>query len=277
MFDSTEQAQLLEVLASRSWGGYNPRVQEFERTYGAYVEAPECIAVANGTVSLEIALKCDGIATGDEVIVPPYTFMATASSVLQCGAVPVFADIEAGTLTLDPQKFESAITARTRAVIPVHFAGHPADMDRILAVAERHDLVVIEDAAHAHGSEYNGRRLGSLGDWGSFSFQASKIMTSGEGGCLVTPDPKRAANARAYCNQGRTAGGAWYDHETLGSNLRLTGFQAAVLLAQLARLDGQIALRSENAASLRKALNGLPTVHRCFRRHTAAATRRHSF
>jgi dTDP-4-amino-4,6-dideoxygalactose transaminase len=219
-----------------------------------------CVAVANGTVSLEVALRSEGIGPGDEVIVPPYTFMATASAVLQVGALPVFVDVERETLNIDPACFASAITPRTRAVIPVHFGGHPAHMDPILEIARRHGIVVIEDAAHAHGGQYNGRRLGALGEWGSFSFQQSKIMTAGEGGCLTTKDAQRARDARSYCNQGRVAGGAWYDHYTLGTNLRLTGFQAAVLLAQLDRLDAQTGARNLNAAALRNAMLGMAGV-----------------
>jgi dTDP-4-amino-4,6-dideoxygalactose transaminase len=254
-----EEARLLEVLRSGVWGGYSEAVRDFEARFGTYIGG-QCITTANGTVSLEVALRCEGIGPGDEVIVPPYTFMATASAVLQTDALPVFVDIERDTLNLDPDRFEAAITPRTRAVIPVHFAGHAADMDRILEIARRHGIVVIEDAAHAHGGEYKGKRVGGLGEWGSFSFQQSKIMTSGEGGCLITNDDRRATEARAYCNQGRAAGGAWYDHYSLGTNLRITGFQAAVLLAQLERLDAQTSNRNLNANTLRQAMRSMPAV-----------------
>lgn len=259
-FDGREEAQLLDVLRSGVWGGYSSKIGAFEQKFGAYLGADHCIAVSNGTVSLEMSLRAEGIGRGDEVIVPPFTFMATASAVLQCGALPVFADVEANSLNLDPAKFEQAITDRTRAVIPVHFAGHAADMDAIIAIARRHGIVVIEDAAHAHGSEYKGIRLGTIGEWGSFSFQSSKIMTSGEGGCLVTQTHTRDQRARSYRNHGRSGAGGWYDHQTLGSNLRLSGFQAAVLLSQLERLDEQIALRSANATRLRRALSTIPGI-----------------
>jgi dTDP-4-amino-4,6-dideoxygalactose transaminase len=255
-----EETLLLQVLRSGVWGGYSGAVGEFESRFGDYIGAAQCIATANGTVSLEVALRCEGIGPGDEVIVPPYTFMATASAVLQVGALPVFADIDRDTLNIDAKRFELAITDRTRAVIPVHFGGHPTDMDPIIDSARRHGIAVIEDAAHGHGGEYKGKRLGGIGEWGSFSFQQSKIMTSGEGGCLVANDDRRAAAARAYCNQGRIAGGAWYDHHTLGTNLRLTGFQAAVLIAQLDRLDAQTISRNDNAAILRNAMLGMPGV-----------------
>jgi dTDP-4-amino-4,6-dideoxygalactose transaminase len=254
-----EEARLLQVLRSGVWGGYSEAVKRFEHDFGNYLGA-YCLTVANGTVSLEAALRCERIGPGDEVIVPPYTFMATASVVLQVGALPVFVDIERDTLNIDPQCIAAAVTPRTRAIIPVHFGGHPADMDAILEIARRHNLVVIEDAAHAHGGEYKRQRLGGLGHWGSFSFQQSKIMTSGEGGCLVSKDEVRIKNARSYCNQGRIEGGAWYDHHTLGTNLRLTGLQAAVLLPQLERLDAQTVERNRNAAILREAMLSMPGI-----------------
>lgn len=255
-----EEERLLAVLRSGVWGGYSPAVKEFEDRFAAYLGAAHCVTMVNGTVSLEVALRCEGIGPGDEVVVPPYTFMATASAVLQVGAVPVFADVQPDTLNLDPARLEVAITPRTRAVIPVHFAGHAADMDAILDIARRHGLAVIEDAAHAHGGRHSRGMLGALGEWGSFSFQQSKIMTAGEGGCLVTQDPARAAKARAYCNQGRREGGAWYDHYTLGTNLRITGFQAAVLLAQLDRLEAEAERRVANAARLRRELAGVKGI-----------------
>lgn len=260
MSAAKEEELLLAVLRSGVWGGYSSAVREFEERFAAYLSAAHCLTLANGTVSLEVALHCESIGPGDEVIVPPYTFMATASAVRRVGALPVFADVEPGTLNLDPARFEAAITPRTRAVIPVHFAGHPADMDAILDIARRHGLVVIEDAAHAHGGRHRDRMLGAIGDWGSFSFQQSKIMTAGEGGCLVTNDPVRAARARAYCNQGRREGGAWYDHYTLGTNLRITGFQAAILLAQLERLEDATERRHANMAILRRELAGIASL-----------------
>src|SRR6187402_124426 len=158
-----EEELILAVLRSGVWGGYSSAVKEFEERFAAYLSTAHCITMANGTVSLEVALHCEGIGPGDEVIVPPYTFMATASAVLRAGALPVFADIQADTLNLDPASFEAAITPRTRAVIPVHFGGHPADMDAILAISRKHGLVVIEDAAHAHGGRHRAGMLGALG------------------------------------------------------------------------------------------------------------------
>jgi dTDP-4-amino-4,6-dideoxygalactose transaminase len=205
-------------------------------------------------VTLEAALLAAGIGPGDEVIVPPVSFIATATAVARVGATPVFADIQAASYNLDPARAADAITPRTRALIPVHFAGQPADIDALLDLARRHDLVVIEDAAHAHGASWRGRKVGSFGQFGSFSFQQSKTMTAGEGGILLTSDQALAEKARAVSNQGRRKGGAWYEHTSLGTNYRLTGWQAAVLLAQLARLPEQLNRRARNAAILDRKL-----------------------
>jgi len=259
-FDSSEESELIEVLRSGVWGGYNRKVEEFEDRFAHYLGSQHCIALANGTLSLHTALHIEGIGSGHEVIVPPYTFVATASSVLQVGAVPVFVDVEPGTMNLDPERLQEAINPRTRAVIPVHFAGHSADMEKIRNIAQVHQLIVVEDAAHAHGGEYMGRKLGTLGEWGSFSFQSTKVMTSGEGGCLVTSDPARADQARSYANHGRLREQGWYEHFRAGTNYRITGFQAGILLAQLNRLDSQIAVREKNAAYLEEKLSAFPGV-----------------
>jgi dTDP-4-amino-4,6-dideoxygalactose transaminase len=249
-FDENEKAALLEVLESGIWGGYSPKVGEFEQAFADFHKAKYGVTAANGTVTLEAALLAAGIEAGEEVIVPPISFIATASAVLRVGAVPVFADIDESTYNLDPELLSEAVTDRTRAIIPVHFAGHPADMEAIIEIAERHDLVVIEDCAHAHGAAWLGKRVGGFGAFGSFSFQASKNMTAGEGGILTTNDKTLAEKARSVCNQGRRAGGAWYEHVRLGTNYRLTGWQAAVLLAQLERLPQQLETRSANARFL---------------------------
>jgi len=250
VFDEAERLALAEVLESRSWGGYSPKVKEFETSFAAAHDCRFGVSAVNGTLTLESALLASGIGPGAEVIVPPITFIATATAVLRTGATPVFADIDPKTYNLDPARVEEAINTRTRALIPVHFAGHPADMDALMPLARKHDLVVIEDCAHAHGASWLGRKVGSFGDFGSFSFQESKNMTAGEGGILVTNDADRADKAWAFANQGRISGGAWYQHESLGTNLRLTGFQAAILSAQLARLPEQLRAREQSAAYL---------------------------
>jgi dTDP-4-amino-4,6-dideoxygalactose transaminase len=254
IFDDAEREALKRVLESGVWGGYSPAVREFE---SAFAEAHDCqygISLANGTLSLEAALLACGVGSDDEVIVPPITFVATATAVLRVGAIPVFSDIEAISFNLDPLLAEQAITPRTKAIIAVHFAGHPANMDKLLRICQNHGLVLIEDCAHAHCAAWSGRKVGSFGAFGSFSFQQSKNMTAGEGGMLVTNDADLAQKAWSIGNQGRLPAGAWYQHDSLGSNFRLTGFQAAVLSAQFARLPSQLARRKDNAERLSLAL-----------------------
>jgi dTDP-4-amino-4,6-dideoxygalactose transaminase len=254
-FDEADRQALFETLESRVWGGYNDAVGELERRFASYHGATYGIAVANGTVSLEIALAAAGVSSGDEVIVPPITFVASATAISRLGAVPVFVDVDDQTINLDPDLVESLLTERTRAIVLVHFAGCPADLDRFSALCQRHKLILIEDCAHAHGAEWRGQRVGSVGDFGSFSFQGSKNMTAGEGGILITSNAELAESARSIANQGRRTGGAWYEHVNLGTNARLTGFQARLLLNQLARLPEQVKTRMCRAATLRDGLN----------------------
>ncbi|HEV8366601.1 MAG TPA: DegT/DnrJ/EryC1/StrS family aminotransferase [Pyrinomonadaceae bacterium] len=254
LFDESDRMALLRVLESRVWGGYHEAVGELERRFAAYHGAKHGIATANGTVSLEIALTAAGVSPGDEVIVPPITFVASATAVARIGAVPVFVDVDPDTINLDPSLAETAVTERTRAIVLVHFAGCPADLDRFTVLCRQHSLILIEDCAHAHGAEWKGQRVGSVGHFGSFSFQGSKNMTAGEGGVLVTSDPDLAERARSIANQGRRTGGEWYEHVNLGTNARLTGFQAALLLNQLERLPQQVTTRMDRAADLRSGL-----------------------
>ncbi|MGE3168427.1 MAG: DegT/DnrJ/EryC1/StrS family aminotransferase [Pyrinomonadaceae bacterium] len=259
-YDGSEYEALREVLESGIWGGYNPKVPEFEERFAKFQHARFGISAANGTVTLETALTACGIGSGDEVIVPPISFVATATAVLRVGARPVFADIDADTLNIDPAKVRESVTDRTRALIPVHFAGQPADMDELLSIAEERQLRVIEDCAHAHGASWNGKMAGSLGDFGSFSFQASKNLTAGEGGFLTTNDEELAEAARSICNQGRRTGGEWYEHFRLGTNLRITGWQAAILLCQLSRLPAQLETRAQSAELLNERLSEMKSI-----------------
>jgi dTDP-4-amino-4,6-dideoxygalactose transaminase len=264
-FDDSDRDALQRVLESRVWGGYHESVAELERRFAAYHGAKFGIAIANGTVSLEIALTAAGIGRGDEVIVPPITFVASATAVARVGASPVFVDVRPDTINLNPELVEPALTERTRAIVLVHFAGCPAELDMFASLCKRHNLVLIEDCAHAHGAEWNGQRVGSFGHFGSFSFQGSKNMTAGEGGILITSDPDLSEAARSIANQGRRTGGAWYEHVNLGTNARLTGFQASLLINQLKRLPEQVSTRMERAQRLRNilaetdALNATPT------------------
>lgn len=249
-----EAQRVQEVLESGVWGGFNPTVKEFEAAFAKRHQAKHCLAAVNGTLTLEAALRVVGVGHGDEVIVPPYTFIATANAPRLAGATPVFVDIDPETYNLDVNLVEAAITPRTKAIIPVHFGGLPVDFDALLPLAERHGLAVIEDAAHAHGSSWRGRPIGTFGHISSFSLQASKNLTAGEGGILMTDHDELAAKLWSFINQGRAPDGAWYQHNMLGSNLRMTAWQAGILLAQLERFDAQLAQREENARRLHNIL-----------------------
>lgn len=275
VFGQAEERRLLATLRSGNWGRLDgPEVAEFEHRFAEMHGCRHGIAVANGTVSLRVALLAADIGAEDEVIVPPYTFVSTATAVVEANAVPVFADVDLSTFNMDPKAVEAAITARTRAIIPVHFAGHPADMDEIMAIARDHELIVIEDAAHAHGARYRNRPAGSLGDLASFSFQSSKNLTSGEGGIITTNDDALADSCRSIQNCGRVPGGKWYEHHTISGNYRLGEFQGAVLNCQLDRLEEQTRTRDDNGRYLASRLADVPGLHPQTR---LAACTRHSY
>ncbi|MBP9902311.1 MAG: DegT/DnrJ/EryC1/StrS family aminotransferase [Verrucomicrobiota bacterium] len=262
IFGQPEEKRLLRTLHSGKWGKLNgPEVAEFERRFAAMHGCKHGIGVVNGTVSLRIALLAAGIRAEDEVIVPTYTFFSTASAVIEANAVPVFVDIDLNTFNLDPKAVAAAITPRTRAIIPVHFAGQPADMRAIMTLARKHKLVVIEDAAHAHGASYRNQPAGSIGHMASFSFQSSKNLTSGEGGLLTMNDDALAAACRSIHNCGRIPTGIWYEHHVISGNYRLGEFQGAVLNAQLDRLETQTKTRNRNGQHLATRLAQLPGLH----------------
>jgi len=261
IFDETEEQAILEVVRSGKWWSVEgTKVREFEEAFARFQDAQFAVCVTNGTAALEVALRAAHIGCGDEVIVPPYTFIATATAVLAVGATPVFVDVEEESLNIDPTKIEEAITPRTRAIIPVHIAGCPADMDGVLEVARKHNLLVIEDAAQAHAAEWKGTKVGAIGDMGCFSFQASKNLNAGEGGAVLTNDPHWADQVWSVHNVGRVRGGRWYEHHVLGSNFRMTEFQAAILLAQLKRLPEQTERRTQNAHRLTEMLSQIPGI-----------------
>lgn len=275
IFGDAEEARLLRSLRGGNWGRlHGEEVAEFEQRFAAMHGCRHGIAVVNGTVSLRIALLAADIQAEDEVIVPPYTFISTASAVIEANAVPVFADVEVETFNLDPVAVEAAITQRTKAIIPVHFAGQPAAMDRLMAIARERRLVVIEDAAHAHGASDSGRPAGSLGHMASFSFQSSKNLTAGEGGIIITNDDVTADACRSIHNCGRVPDGIWYEHHVVAGNYRLGEFQGAVLNAQLDRLDDQTATRDANGRHLASRLAALPGLHPQAR---PASCTRHSY
>jgi len=246
---------LLSTLESGVWGVGSHVIRDFEKAFAQYQGARYCISTSSGTAALWVTLKAAGVAAGDEVIIPPYTFIATATAVLMANAVPVFVDVDPDTFNLDPTLIEAAITERTRVIMPVHMGGNPAHMDQILKIARKHDLQVIEDAAQAHGAEWNHQRVGALGLGGIFSFQSSKNMAAGEGGAIVSNDETFIDNCFSYYNCGRVREGAWYEHRVAGGNFRLNAFAASILLAQLDTISETMALRDTNRLHLDEALD----------------------
>jgi dTDP-4-amino-4,6-dideoxygalactose transaminase len=253
--DQREEHLLLEVLHSGKWSVFTgDKVKTFQERFARYQQARYALCVPSGTLALELALLSLDLTPGDEVIVPAYTFIATVSSALRLGLRPVFVDIHPDTYTLDPALIPAAITPKTKAILPVHLAGQPADMDAMRSIAAHYSLHVIEDACQAWGAEWQGQRVGALGALGAFSFQNSKNITAGEGGALLTNNTGLYERAWSLHNVGRTRSGAWYHHELLGSNLRMTEWQGAILLAQLERLEEQYPRRERNARFLEQAL-----------------------
>lgn len=252
VFDNSDVEAITGITRSGEWANPDCKgyVEKFEKEFADFCGSRYALSCVNGSVALRLALIAAGVKPGDEVIVPPYTFIATASIVIEANCVPVFVDIDPDTYNLDATRIEDAITERTRAIIPVHFAGLACDMDRIMQIAEKHKLIVIEDAAHAHGGEYKGKKLGTIGHAGSFSFQSSKNLTAGEGGMIVTDDEAYYERMNSLRNVGRIKGGEWYEHHYLGCNYRITQFQAALLSQQLRRLDSQTRTRDANGRYL---------------------------
>jgi dTDP-4-amino-4,6-dideoxygalactose transaminase len=227
-------------------------VEQFEREFASYCDVKHCVALSSGTAALHLGLLALGVQPGDEVITSPNTFLATAEAITYCGARPVFVDIDSATANLDPAGIERAVTPRTRAIIPIHLYGRPADMDAIRSIAEKLKLLVLEDAAQAHGARYRGRRVGGLGHAAAFSFYPSKNLGAyGEGGALTTNDDSVAKYARAARSHGQTAR---YEHEFVGYNYRMQGFQGAVLRIKLRYLERWTARRREIASEYRRVL-----------------------
>jgi dTDP-4-amino-4,6-dideoxygalactose transaminase len=247
-------AAIEEVIDSGAFAG-GPFVAGFEKDFAAYCNCQHAIGVGSGTDALWLTLLASGVGPGDEVITVPNTFMATAEAITYCGAKPVFVDIDERTYTMDPAGLEEAITKRTKAIIPVHLFGQPADMDQILRIAHAHGLVVIEDAAQAHGAEYKGRRAGSLGDAGCFSFYPGKNLGAfGEAGAVVTDDQELQEKIRILRDHGQTQK---YHHAMVGWNARMDGIQAAVLGVKLRHLENGNQLRRSHAAQYDQAFTGI--------------------
>jgi len=235
-------------------------VWEFQKDFANFQEANHCIAVANGTVAIEVALMAMGIGLGDEVIVSDYTFFASASAVVAVNAVPIFCDIKPDTFLMDVERVESLITPKTMAIIAVHLAGNPVEMEKLCEIAKKHNLFIIEDCAHAHGARYRGKRVGNWGDAGTFSFQASKILNAGEGGAVVCNDDLLAEKIYSISDCGRRKGEYFYAHFNYGSNFRMSEFIAALLREQLRKFPEQHRLRNKNAIYLRERLNAIKGI-----------------
>jgi dTDP-4-amino-4,6-dideoxygalactose transaminase len=260
-FDHRERQALLDVLDSRVWWRTpGERTLAFEREFARLHQARHGLAITNGTAALECALLALGVGPGDEVIVPDYTFVATASAVLMTGAIPVLVDVTADTYCIDCDQTAAAITPRTKCVIAVHMGGHPADLDALVALTEKHGIALLEDCAHAHASEWRGRPVGTYGRAGTFSFQQSKLMTAGEGGVIITNDDATERLLRSVHDCGRLPGEWFYSHFNYGSNYRLSEWQGAILEVQLTRLDEQTRRRHQNARLLDSLLADIPGV-----------------
>ena len=236
------------------------KIEKFENELKEFIDVKHAIGCASGTDALLLSLLALDVHPGDEIIVPAYTYIASATCILQNNCIPIFVDIDPDTYNIDPERIEEAITDRTRAIMVVHFGGQPADMDRILVIAGKHNLPVIEDAAHAHGCEWKKEKAGSFGLFSSFSFQASKNMTSGEGGILCSNDRSFASECDSLMWCGRKVGRPWYEYHRLGWNYRMTEFQAAILRQQLTRLDEQVRYRECKAQYLSKRLERIDGI-----------------
>lgn len=258
IWSDVERDRLAETLASGHWwDGDGRRAKDFARDFAVFQNAAYGLPMSNGTLTLEAALTACDIGLGDEVIVPAMTFIASASAVMAVNAVPILVDIDPETLCIDVATAEAAITDRTRAIIAVHVAGAAADLDALTELCARRKIHLIEDCAHAHGTVWRGRGAGSWGTFGSFSMQASKLMTAGEGGVLICNDARLRDLAWSYANCGRERGAWFYHHPRYGSNLRMTEWQGAVLSAQLERFPEQNRTRNSNALALGEALGAI--------------------
>ena len=267
VIDEEDIQAVIEVLRS-GWITTGPKVVEFEKAVADFVGAKEAVAVSNGTAALHTAIHAAGIGPGDEVILPPITFVATANAVLYCGGTPVFADVDPGTLLIDPAKVAEKITSNTKAIVAVDYAGQPCDYDALKDIARRRDLLVVADACHALGAEYKDEKVGTLADLTVFSFHPVKHITTGEGGMVVADNPKLAEKMRRFRNHGiaadyhqRAEHGTWfYEMVELGHNYRITDFQCALGISQLKKLPQWIEKRREIVDSYASRFKNMPGI-----------------
>ncbi len=260
IYDKKEEEFLLEALRSGRWSVGGKFQEEFEKRFAEFQDARHALLCASGTAALKIALKAMGLKPGDRVILPAYTFIATATSAIDLGLKIAYADIDPDSYTIDPESVKKLLDEKTKALIPVHVAGRPADMDALKEIAEERNLMILEDAAQAHGAEWRGKRVGAIGDAGIFSFYQSKNITCGEGGAVTTNSDELADMIWSLRNVGRPRTGPWYEHKVYGWNYRITEFQAAILIAQLEKAPRLMELRDRGAEKLDKLLSEIDGV-----------------
>ena len=287
VWDQRDIDAVTDVIKSGHWGGFpypGPQTAELARKFSEMQGGGYAVPMANGTVTMEVACRAADIGWGDEVIVPAYTFQATAAAPMAAGAIPVIVDVDPNTYCLDPKATEKAITPKTRAIIPVHLGHQMADMDAIMALAEKYNLIVIEDCAHAHGAKWNGKGAGTIGHFGSFSLQSSKTLTTGEGGILLCRTPELAAKAASIIDCGRphALGGGPEDESMdyqVGGNYRLSEIVAALALVGIERFPAQAKQREEMAAYMDESLSEIQGVRVLKRdpRHTTRSFYRYVF
>ncbi|MCX6671893.1 MAG: DegT/DnrJ/EryC1/StrS family aminotransferase [Euryarchaeota archaeon] len=276
-----EKTAVMNVLNSGMLAS-GPRTEEFEKKFAEYVGTKHAIATTSGTTALHLGLLALGITKGDEVILPAFSFIATANVVLFCDAIPVFCDVDQKTFNIDPEKIEKRITKKTKAIMPVHLYGQAADMKRIREIAEEHDLHVIGDACQAHGAAYDGKMVGSFGDVECFSFYPTKNMTTGEGGMVTTDNDEFAELMMSLRNHGREKTKWGYEHGRLGYNYRMTDIGAAIGIEQLKKLPNNIEMRQKNAAYFDSHLNTveipyvLPKAKHAYHQYTVKSKNRDS-
>lgn len=263
IYDETDVQAVIEAVNSGVWGFRGSKQEELERKFAEFCKTDYCVSASNGTVTLRLALEALGVGPGDEVIVPGFTWQATAAVVLDVNACPILVDVDPETYTLDPRAVEAAITERTKCIIPVHLYGRMADMDALLAICEKHGLFMIEDCAHQHGSEWDGKAAGTLGDIGSFSLQSTKIFNTGEGGLLTTKDKRLYDLLYSLKSCGRPLPDALGAMQS--GNYRLSELQAALGITQLMKLEQQNALRDINAQYIEKQLEGIEGIKPMYR------------
>ena len=275
VFDERDIEAVTNVIKSGNWGGFpypGPNTQEFLKKFSEMQGGGFPVLLANGTVTMEVALRAAEIGWGDEVIVPAMTFQATAAAPMAAGAIPVIVDVDPGNYCMDPRMVEKAITPKTRAIIPVHLGAQMTDMDALMEVADRHNLVVIEDCAHAHGAKWRGRGAGTIGHFGSFSLQSSKVLTTGEGGVLLCRTEELQQRAISIVNCGRAYIKDGKRTYTMGANFRLGELQASLGVVALERFPEQVKRRNEAANYLEESLSEVPGV-RLLRRDPRHTTR----